>query len=204
MTLVEVLVAVVIGAVLLAPVGVGLVQALTVIPESSARTRAATDRAGALLAFSDDVAQAQWVADGPGTGASPSGDWMVECPSSTLTDTVLHVALRDSVFTPAQWHVRDYALRSTEIADGSASVELVVKRGTSNGIFGMYAAASGPPEVLLRGTCATGSELASVTITQVIVGLGNHKEVTMAVTLAETPRADRETIPFHGSLRIES
>src|SRR3954447_7551598 len=78
-TLVELLITVVILGLVVGPLGIGLVQALRVIPDSGERTQAATDRDRALLVFADDVAQAQNTAvNQPGL---PAGTPFV-CPTA--------------------------------------------------------------------------------------------------------------------------
>jgi Tfp pilus assembly protein PilV len=207
LTLVEVLVAVTISAALLAPVGVGLVQALTVIPESSARTRTATDRAATLLEFSDDVAQAQNVVGDPdgtpltNTGTTP---WSLTCSPGTAR--VLRTATADlakyqtSPATP--WELSDYVVTVTATSAPSYEIRLVKQRRERTGLFGTERFVS--ETQLATGRCTSGQQLLSLAITPVTVGLGGHKQVTMAVTLAETPRTAPETIIFHGSLRIDS
>src|SRR5438552_848025 len=88
LTVVELIIAVTISALIIAPLGGVLTQALNLIPENGERTKAATDRARLVWLFASDVAQSQGTRERFDFSSSypAPGSKTVVCPGGTTAE----------------------------------------------------------------------------------------------------------------------
>jgi prepilin-type N-terminal cleavage/methylation domain-containing protein len=173
-TLVEVVTTIVIMGLVMAPLCSALIQAMNLIPASSARTQVATDTDRMVSQFSDDVAQTQDYVNNP---ANTAGDpkavyWMlygiasdtpsvgtIPCPASAPAAVIQLLVTPwwydlTTVVPPDHPQILAFwRLRFTDPGGGSTRFMVEVQRSGDNANWTTY----------LTAYCAPGQNVATVT-----------------------------------------
>jgi prepilin-type N-terminal cleavage/methylation domain-containing protein len=173
-TLVEMVATIVIMGLVMAPLCMALLQAMNLIPASSARTQVATDTDRLVSQFSDDVAQTQDYVNNP---ANTAGDpnsiyWMlyglasdtqsqgtIPCPASAPTPVISLLVtpfwydLTTAVPPDHPQTIAFWRLKFTNPGGGSTRLMVEVQRSADNATWPTY----------LTAYCAPGLSVATVT-----------------------------------------
>ena len=195
-TLVELLTAIVVLGLIMAPLTMAVVQAMRVVPQSNTRTGVATDAARLLTTFTRDIgnANSQWANASGKILNTPVNAWdgtstgTVACPASGQP-TIVEADWNDLAQTLISKQTEQYVVKSVSAGSSVAAIE--IHRVTSG--IGV----SNSDELYLSGYCKLSSTFATTKVKTV----SGVEDVQVTLSLTDQNGAPLTTVVLDGNVR---